>query len=411
MSITRFLLVLTLFSFTNSAAQQTETGDLFTKIEAIIANMPGSSGNEYSIPNANQLISWGEIMNHLLNEEYSLSATKASSIGYELVEFTDNSTNKLYYILANKSTNYWGTYVFNPNYLVPLVIQSPHARFDANTGLQGIYIFEEIDALFYCVTGTHRCNNSTTTLCSGTSTACGASGPYKISDMAHNTNSVYQNVTGTLFIHYDSSYFVSLHGFAKRDSDPYVVLSNGTRDKPDTDYISRFKTRLLHEDKSLTFRIAHINIGWTRLIGFTNTQGRLINDTVDPCSTNASSVTGRFMHLEQERTKLRSDENGWRKVATALKSTFTDPITGINITDKALNKTMVYPNPSSGYITITGLRNRPKEIKVYSLLNRDLSSIVEVEFTNKNTKLDLSRLPPGVYILKTRNYAKKIFLR
>lgn len=411
MPIPRLLLVLAFFSSLKSFAQQTETGDLFTRIETIITNMPGSSGNAYSIPDANQLATWGEVMGHLFKAEYSQADSKATSIGYELIEFTDNSSNKIYYILANASTNYWGTYVFNPNYLIPLVIQSPHARYDTNTGLQGIYIFEEIDALFYCVTGTHRCNNSTTTSCSGTTSVCGTSGPYKISDMAHNTNTVYQNATISLFTHYDSTYFVSLHGFAKRDSDPYVILSNGTRDKPDTDYISRFKTRLLQEDNALTFQIAHINTGWTRLIGFTNTQGRLINDSVDPCSTNASSATGRFMHIEQEKTKLRSDENGWRKVANALNSTFTDPITGINTIDKPLNNTMVYPNPSNGLITMTGLLNKPKEIKVYGLMNQDLSSLIEVEFSNKNTIIDLSRLPPGVYILKTKSYSQKIFIQ
>lgn len=410
MSISRFLFVLTLFSFTNSAAQQTETGDLYTKIEAIISNMPGSSGNEYSIPDASQLASWGEVINHLLNEEYSLSATKANSIGYELIEFTDNSTNKLYYILANTSTNYWGTYVYNPDYLIPLVIQSPHPRFDTNTGLQGIYVFEEIDALFYCVSGTHRCNNSTSATCSGTTSVCGTSGPYKISDMAHNTGTVFQNVTDSLFNYFTEAYFISLHGFAKKDTDPYVILSNGTREIPAEDYITKLRDKLKVQDDVLTFKIAHINTTWTRLIAFTNTQGRLINSSADACSTDATTTSGRFIHMEQEKSRLRSDESGWTKVANALKYTFSDPVTGINKMDR-LRKINIYPNPSNGQITITGLFIDPKEVKIYSLLNRELSSFFDMELSNNSIVIDLSGLPKGVYIVKTNTNSQKIFIQ
>ncbi|RLD24245.1 MAG: hypothetical protein DRI71_03140 [Bacteroidetes bacterium] len=410
MNIPRILLILAFFSLTKSFAQQTETGNLFAKIETIISNMPGSSGNDYNIPDANQLETWGEVMSHLLNEEYALADSKASSIGYELIEFTDNSTSKIYYILANTSTNYWGTYVFNPQYLIPLVIQSPHPRFDTNTGLQGIYVFEETDALFYCVSGTHRCNNSTTTSCSGTTSVCGTSGAYKISDMAHNTNNVFQNVTDTLFTHYDSTYFVSLHGFAKRDSDPYVILSNGTRDYPETDYISRFKSKLLLEDNSLTFQIAHVNTGWTRLIAFTNTQGRLINGSVDPCDTDAVTAAGRFMHMEQEKSKLRNDESGWRKVANALRNTFTDQVTGIN-NERFPKKVSVYPNPGSKLITITNANKMPQNISVYTLLNKDMTSSIEITLSGTNLVIDVSELPQGIYILRTGLGTKKIFIQ
>ena len=410
MKLEKILVLVLLIYSTNAFAQQTETGDLFTKIENIIINMPGSSGNEYSEPDENQLATWGDVTSHLLNEEYAIADSKASSIGYELIEFTDNSTSKIYYILANTSTNYWGTYVFNPEYLIPLVIQSPHPRYDTNTGLQGIYVFEEIDALFYCVSGTHRCNNSTTTSCSGTTSVCGTSGAYKISDMAHNTNNVFQSVTDTLFTHYDSTYFVSLHGFSKGDSDPYVILSNGTRDYPETDYISRFKTKLLQEDNSLTFQIAHINTGWTRLIAFTNTQGRLINSSVDPCSTDAVTAAGRFMHMEQEKSKLRNDENGWRKVANALRNTFTDQITGID-KRKISRKVDVYPNPGNKYITIANVNKTNQNISIFNLLNKNVTTFVDFTWSGTNLIIDVSDLPAGIYILKTDFDTSKIFIQ
>ena len=56
------------------------------------------------------------------------------------------------------------------------------------------------------------------------------------------------------------------------------------------------------------------------MIGTTNTQGRYINGEATPCTDAASAATGRFIHLEQERTKLRADATGWAKVSTALEN-------------------------------------------------------------------------------------------
>lgn len=116
--------------------------------------------------------------------------------------------------------------------------------------------------------------------------------------------------------------FVQLHGFGKDDGDPDVIMSNGTTETPDTDYASLIKDALLDEDNTLTFKIAHIDTDWTRLRGFTNTQGRFINSSPDPCSTSASSTTGRFIHIEQAKPKLRKNASSWAKMSNALGSVF-----------------------------------------------------------------------------------------
>ncbi len=140
--------------------------------------------------------------------------------------------------------------------------------------------------------------------------------------MAHNTNTVFQKTTEILYTNVSNSVFIQLHGFGKQSSDPYVIMSNGTRETPTIDYALQIKEALTNEDSSLTFKLAHLDTGWTRLIGFTNTQGRFINGSSNPCNTSAATTTGRFIHIEQEKSKLRENQGGWRKMSNALKAVF-----------------------------------------------------------------------------------------
>jgi hypothetical protein len=140
--------------------------------------------------------------------------------------------------------------------------------------------------------------------------------------MAHSVSSIFQKTTEKLLNSFSNTFFIQLHGFAKLVTDPYVILSNGTQITPGLDYIVPLTNNLLIEDNTLTFKIAHIDLEWTRLRAFDNTQGRLINSSIDPCYSYATTTNGRFLSIEQERTKLRDDVTGWNKMANALINTF-----------------------------------------------------------------------------------------
>ena len=86
-------------------------------------------------------------------------------------------------------------------------------------------------------------------------------------------------------------------------------MNNGIRETPTIDHATLVKDTLLIKDNSLTFKLEHIDTDWTLLIGFTNTQGRLINSSSDACTETATNTSGRFIHIEQEKTKLRDDES------------------------------------------------------------------------------------------------------
>lgn len=312
----------------NTAELVTSSGNIETYLGAFIDGVPGSSGNHYTVPSTNQLNTWDLVISALLSENINEAVLKSSEINYQINEFTDISLtpNQVFYILEEKSnkSNYWGTYVFSKTPTINnLIIQAPHIKNDINTGKQAVYCFKSNIAKAVFISGTHRCNNSNSSSCSGTTTTCNSgSESYRVSDLAHNTQSVFQKTTENVFNTISNSVFIQLHGFGKLSTDPYVIMSNGTQVTPTTDYATLLKDALLIEDNTLTFKIAHIDTDWTRLRGFTNTQGRFVNNSSNSCSTSATQTTGRFIHVEQERTKLRESATEWVKMSNALKAVF-----------------------------------------------------------------------------------------
>ncbi|MBU1011748.1 MAG: hypothetical protein KKG99_01970, partial [Bacteroidetes bacterium] len=363
------LLVCLLFSF--SYGQSIE-GNIEVYLNEMVESLPGSNGNDYQAPTVAQLNSWGNMMDAIFDGNIESANGLAASLNYQIIDFQDTtiaSNNRFYVIKENSSQiHYWGTYVISINPLRNnLIIQAPHPVYDSQTGYQAIFCFKRLIPRALFISGTHRCNNSEYSECSGTTTACGPSSPYRISDNAHNSNSVFQKTTEAFFNEFDNSIFLQLHGFAQDSGDPDLIMSNGTRITPSIDYLSLIEEAFLQDDPSITFKLANIDLDWTRLTAFTNTQGRLINKSTDPCYENASSCDGRFIHIEQERTKFRSDSTGWYKMYSALKSVFSiDTITtGIKKYPEK-DEIKISPNPSNGYFQID--LKRDSKVVIYNCL-------------------------------------------
>jgi hypothetical protein len=394
--------VLILFLLLNflSAHAQTASGDIENYAESIINRMPGSSVNNYIQPTTANLATWESIINFILSDNLTDARAIASPINYQITEFTDTSLNpnKIFYVLEEKAVQnrYWGTYIFSKNPARNnLIIAAPHSKFDTNTGDQAIYCFKNTLAKAVFINGTHRCNSFTNSNCYGTTSVCGSTGNYKISDQAHNTTSMFQITTEVLYNSISNAVFVQLHGFAKQSNDPYVIMSNGTNKTPSIDYAVQIKNALLQEDPSLTFKLAHIDTDWTRLTAFTNTQGRLINNSSNACSTDATATSGRFIHIEQEKEKLRDSPNDWRKMSNALKSVFTSTL-GLdeNILETSIT---IYPNPVSTILEIKAAKI--KSVELINILGKSMRI-----YTNKTLEnaiqINIEDLAKSMYFLK-----------
>jgi len=299
-------------------------GDLLHYIESHIINIPDAGDNNFIEPNTQESLAWKEIISSALNENWTEARSIAFTLDYHIVSFIDTLLSREYLILEKAPSGpHWGTYVFNPNACREnLVLMGPHSRYDTNTGVEAAYCFLQTDSYALMLPGTHRCNSDTYSNCSGLTSVCGSSESFRISDLAHTTTSVWQKTVEVLADSLPESYFIQLHGFAKQSTDPYIIMSNGTRDLPAFDPLSEMARYLKILDPVLTFKIGHIDLSWSRLLGFTNTNGRYINQSSNPCNQSATVSEGRFLHIEQERTRLRQDVFGWDKIARAIRATW-----------------------------------------------------------------------------------------
>jgi hypothetical protein len=80
------------------------------------------------------------------------------------------------------------------------------------------------------------------------------------------------------------------------------------------------------------------------------------------------------------------------------------------VTVKRLEKTQVFPNPSYGLVTITGSEEELENIKIFTILGKDVSKEVAQVILNSNEiEVDLSTLEGGMYIIKAQSSAHKIY--
>ncbi len=318
------------------------SGNIITHLDTIINAMPSEAGeNDYVAPNSSARSTWRTVIQNILSGDYSAAHTTAATITYQVTEFSDTTTtpNITYYILERTSeatTNYWGTFIYNPSPLrQKLFIQCPHPLNDTNTGMEGIHIFRYCGARAYYTSGTERCNSSVYSTCDGTTTTCSdTSESFRDSDQAHITQGTLHITTEELESAITDMVVIQPHGFSKGDGDPDLILSNGTNQTPDPDYLSSLKNNLTIYDSTLTFKVGHIDTSWSRLLGTTNMQGRYINGITSPCNTSSSSTTGRFLHVEQAYSKLRNNLTSWNKVGNAIAMTI--PLDNVLANDQIL---------------------------------------------------------------------------
>lgn len=316
--------------------QVTISGDITAHIDSLIDVIPGATpAGLYLQPSAATRDIWRGIIQDILAGDYASAHAAASNRGYRVVIFTDTETHpdKQYIMLERTpetSAYYWGTFVFDEFPVRDnLVIQCPHAAYDTNTGKEGWRVFTTAGARAYFVNSVHRCNGETASPCDGTTEACGTAQAYRYSDMPHVVYGTFQVTTEEMLDVYPELIFIQPHGFSKETGDPDIIMSNGTLYTPTLDYLPTLRNNLLAQDATLTFKIAHLD-SWTRLAARDNVQGRLINNSTDPCGTYATSSTGHFIHLEQAYSKLRNTSSNWMKLANAVAATF--PVTGATVT-------------------------------------------------------------------------------
>ncbi len=190
-----------------------------------------------------------------------------------------------------------------------VAVESPHSQYDSLTGLEGFDAFVALNARAWLVNTAHRCANAAPSECDGSTSACdGSSAPYRESDSAHNTTSLYQALHEGLLDGDGDVISVQLHGFAHDGVEPHAYVSDGTTDSADANGLSRQLAEMLSASIASGSAASCNNPEDPhRLCGTTNTQGRHANGTADACSTSSSGATGRFLHIEQSKALRGTD--------------------------------------------------------------------------------------------------------
>jgi hypothetical protein len=215
-------LLLQLTAARSMAAIVIESGDFVTKAISLESLAFGTGSNLYVAPTQNQRNDFAALAATLLAGDLNSADAQAMALNYNLVEFTDNVSQNVYYglteqLVDNKPTRGWGSFFVNFDAVTAVLVQAPHPKFDSNTPEIAARAFQLASARGYLLAGAHRNAN-------GQGTA----------DVAHLPTSIFQEVHIAWNGPQGENTAWSIHGF-DIDNDDHeafpldtdAVISNG----------------------------------------------------------------------------------------------------------------------------------------------------------------------------------------
>ena len=128
----------------------------------------------------------------------------------------------------------------------------------------------------------------------------------------------------------------------------------------------------------------------TKVNGAGNSNAILSYNTIDPMPYSGIS----YYRLKQ------TDFNGKYEYSTIRVVNFEQNATEVNI----------YPNPTNNQITIQANEQELTNIKIYNTLGQDVTNrIKQLSKSDNNVVIDLSSLTSGLYTVRTRTTANKVY--
>jgi hypothetical protein len=283
----------------------------------------GSYSEGYSIPSAADLTRFDTLADALIDGRLDTVRSLAADVNFELVRVVDTGAgNNELYCLREIVLRGQGLYCVDYDASPTHFISAPHPIYDWNTNVESIEVIRGIGARFYALSTTHRCANSAASVCSGTTSACGAAGPYKVSDPAHNVDAYFHHFGTAVVDSSPTTIAIQLHGCGSAacpangdNADIVARVSAGTEDVlPPGELVNVLTAELNEELQSLNSGSAlscSEAVADKQLCGTTNPLGRYINGQPDPCQNPGTSFLGsRWLHVEQNRNLRRNDGDG-----------------------------------------------------------------------------------------------------
>jgi hypothetical protein len=277
----------------------------------------------YSVPTASELSRFDSLANALVDGDVQAALSAAGNTGFSLLRIIDSGAgNNELYCLEEVALRGRGFYCADLDSSNSHHISVPHPLFDSHTNTESVTVMRSTGARFLSLSSTHRCANAAVSSCSGTTSVCGESGAYKVSDAAHNVDSFFFLFATIVHDLSATNHTIQLHGCGSSacpsnhdDADIVARLSAGTvQDLPATELVNLLNTELNDE-------LAPLQLGSSlscsepsgdkRLCGTTNTLGRYINGRPEPCQNSAADFSNsRWLHIEQNANMRRDDGAG-----------------------------------------------------------------------------------------------------
>jgi hypothetical protein len=262
-----------------------------------LASMPVSDGRTAAFARA---------LRALIDGRVAAARGHAAAAGYAIAEKPQDG--RLYRILFERDGAGIGPLVaLAADPLRDAVIEAPHPVIDRATDNQAIALFFHLGARALVIAGANRCAARKASPCSGRTRVCGdGREPYRGSDAAHNTDTLFHRAHRVLTRRWPNAVAVQPHGFNNAGSPVWFVISDGSAGKrTGGDGLAgrvrdRIRASLGRRDRAVNCQDpADRTIRSRWLCATTNVQGRALNGSADACRAATERSTGRFLHIEQ----------------------------------------------------------------------------------------------------------------
>lgn len=290
----------------------------------------GSYSEGYAVPSAADLDRFDTLLAELIGGRVDTVRDLAADSNFELIRVVDTgANNNEIYCLRERELRGQGLYCIDYDAPPTHFVSVPHPLYDWHTNVESVAVIRGIGARFYSLSTTHRCANSAVSACSGTTSACGTQGPYRVSDAAHNVDAYFHRFGIVVHDSSPETIAIQLHGCGSAacpangdDTDIVARVSAGTEENlPDTELVNALTA-------SLDAQLLGLGLGTAlscsepvadkQLCGTTNPLGRYINGQPDPCRNPGTSFdASRWLHIEQSRN-LRSDDGTQDRITPEL---------------------------------------------------------------------------------------------
>ena len=271
-------------------------------ITCIYGHMPRAGGG-FVIPSAAAQADWRTAVTEMMKGNCSTMLPLNLAGIMERRTFVDSANGRSYCVLmevqdANNNNvvdRGWGTFITYDNAVRELNFMAPHPIYDIATHSETMAVFRDMEARSFAMGGAHRNASSVASSCNSA---------YPISDPAHTKENMMFETTAALLAYYGTADWHMVQFHAKDDtscSGAGVVMADGVAGAPTPDVHSLYLNMKAYHP---TWKIVEPASGYTCLQATDTIMGRLMNGVAeaDVCTKEATSPSGRFLHMEQNST-------------------------------------------------------------------------------------------------------------